>query len=242
MSRERRSRWISAISRDDLTDDILESDRVCVRHFVSGKAAKRWDRFNVDWVPTQCLGHSKKELGPKNLEKAAERSQRARDREKIRKPAQEQRGKELEAERTAKRIKLSESGHQIAEMNFNFDDRIEETSSDKGVQTLEVVCKEIGIQWEEYDYLFTPLKDQKAFEQHEFPNNEGKVNFYTGLPSFDILNAVFLQVSPHLSRDTNFDKISRICLHTDEVETRHATERLGLSIWCFPLYSISSFF
>ena len=60
LSRERRSCWISAISRDDLTDDILENDRVCGRHFVSGKAAKSWDRFNVDWVPTLCLGHSKK--------------------------------------------------------------------------------------------------------------------------------------------------------------------------------------
>lgn len=30
LSEERRSRWISAISRDDLTDTILENDRVCV--------------------------------------------------------------------------------------------------------------------------------------------------------------------------------------------------------------------
>lgn len=55
LSRERRSRWISAISRDDLTDDILENDRVCGRHFVSGKAAKGWNRFNVDWVPQHCV-------------------------------------------------------------------------------------------------------------------------------------------------------------------------------------------
>ena len=95
LSRERRSRWISAISRDDLTDNILENDRVCGRHFVSGKAAKGWDRFNIDWVPTLCLGHSKKAVGGKNLEKAAERSQRARDREQIKRPTQEQREKEL---------------------------------------------------------------------------------------------------------------------------------------------------
>ena len=86
LSREKRSRWVSAISRDDLTDDILENDRVCGGHFVSGKAAKTWDRSNVDWVPTLCLGHSKKEVGSKNLEKAAERSQRARDREQIKNP------------------------------------------------------------------------------------------------------------------------------------------------------------
>ena len=148
------------------------------------------------------MGHSKKEVGPKNLEKAAERSQRARDREQIKKPRQEQRKKELEAERTAKKIKRSKPCHQIADMNFNFDEWIEETLNDKGVQTQEVVCKEIGIQLEEYDYLFTPLNDHKAFDQHEFANNEDKVNFYTGLPSFDILKAAFLQVSPHVSRDT----------------------------------------
>ena len=49
---ERRRRWISAISRGDLTDFILENVRVCSKHFVSGQAAKDWDRFNVDWVPT----------------------------------------------------------------------------------------------------------------------------------------------------------------------------------------------
>ena len=75
LSRERRSRWISAISRDDLAGDILENDRVLGRNFFSSKAANYWDRFNVDWVPTLCLGHSKKEVGPKNLEKAAEQSQ-----------------------------------------------------------------------------------------------------------------------------------------------------------------------
>ena len=63
LSRERRSRWISAISRDDLAGHILEND-----HVFSVKTAKNWNRFNVDWVPTLCLGHSKKEAGPKNLE------------------------------------------------------------------------------------------------------------------------------------------------------------------------------
>ena len=52
LSKERRSLWISAISWDDLTEQILANDRVCDRHFVSGKGAKSWDRFNVDWIPT----------------------------------------------------------------------------------------------------------------------------------------------------------------------------------------------
>ena len=59
LSKERRSRWISAISRDDLTEEILENDRVCEKHFVSGRAAKSWDKYNIDWVLTLLLGHKK---------------------------------------------------------------------------------------------------------------------------------------------------------------------------------------
>ena len=45
---------------NDLTDDKLENERVCSRHFVSGQAAKQWDQFDIDWVPTLHLGHTKR--------------------------------------------------------------------------------------------------------------------------------------------------------------------------------------
>ena len=48
LSAERRRLWIAAINRADLTDSILENDRVCGKHFVNGIAAKSWDRFNLD--------------------------------------------------------------------------------------------------------------------------------------------------------------------------------------------------
>ena len=59
LSKERRLRWISAIRRDDLTEEILENNCVCKKHFVSGRAAKSWDKYNIDWVPTMLLGHKK---------------------------------------------------------------------------------------------------------------------------------------------------------------------------------------
>ena len=82
LTSERRRMWISAISREDLTDDILERVRVCSQHFVSGEAAKDWDRFNVDWVPTLHLGHSKQHV--KDPEEAAALAQRAANRRKRR--------------------------------------------------------------------------------------------------------------------------------------------------------------
>ena len=57
---ERQMQWIAAVSRDHLTEQILKNDCVCSRHFVPGKPAKDIDRFNVDWVPTLNLGHSKR--------------------------------------------------------------------------------------------------------------------------------------------------------------------------------------
>ena len=35
LSEERRNKWISAISSEDLTDNILNQGRVCGKHFIS---------------------------------------------------------------------------------------------------------------------------------------------------------------------------------------------------------------
>ena len=46
---ERRERWISAVSQGDTkTKDVLKSERVCGKHFVSGRPAMPWDRYNED--------------------------------------------------------------------------------------------------------------------------------------------------------------------------------------------------
>ena len=74
LSFESQSRWISAISRSDLTEKIVANDRVCSRHFVSGRAAKSWDKYNVDWVPTLNLGH-KKSVERGNIDQASQRGQ-----------------------------------------------------------------------------------------------------------------------------------------------------------------------
>ena len=60
LTTRRRRAWISAISRSDLTDDKLEHERVCYRHFVSGRTAKQCEQFDVDWVPILHLGHTKR--------------------------------------------------------------------------------------------------------------------------------------------------------------------------------------
>ena len=184
LSKERRSLWISAISRDDLSEQILANDRVCGRHFVSGKAAKSWDRFNTDWVPTLNLGHEKR-VERKNLEQASQRGQRASEKERKRKE-QLDRERALAEEIAAKKLKLNEAGEQVSSICFTND---VEQSVDSSTQT------------EEFAYLVnTEPLPLRPFGEEEFRNNDKKVQFYTGLPSFDILNIVFHRIVPFVNR------------------------------------------
>ena len=116
LSQEGRSRWISAISRADLTDEILNNNRVCGRRFVSGQAAKAWDRYNVDWVPTLNLGHDKK-IDKTNLKQALQRGQRASEKGRKRKEQQE-RERALAEEIAAKKRRLNEPGGQVSDIPF----------------------------------------------------------------------------------------------------------------------------
>ncbi|XP_045472343.1 uncharacterized protein LOC123679046 [Harmonia axyridis] len=58
LSRKRRALWLDAINRDDLTDSKIKYQRVCSRHFITGKPAALMDETNIDWVPTQNMGPS----------------------------------------------------------------------------------------------------------------------------------------------------------------------------------------
>lgn len=50
--------WFPAIKRDDLTDSKIKYQRICSRHFITGKPAPLEDETNPDWVPSQNMGHS----------------------------------------------------------------------------------------------------------------------------------------------------------------------------------------
>ena len=143
LSFERRSRWISAVSRSDLTEKILANDRVCSRHFVSGRAAKSWDKYNVDWVPTLNLGH-KKSVERGNIEQASQRGQRANEKERKRKE-QEERERVLAEEIAAKKLELNEAGEQISDISF-----AEEP----------LKCVDSSTQTEEFDYLVAGVPPQ----------------------------------------------------------------------------------
>ena len=59
LSERRRNGFVAAISRGDITAEILNHDRVCSRHFLSGSPASLDDETNPDWLPSLNLGHDK---------------------------------------------------------------------------------------------------------------------------------------------------------------------------------------
>ena len=77
LSSRRKDDYLAAISREDLDVNNLHKYRICSRHFNSGPA-ELYDCTNSDWLPTQNLGHSKRE----NQQPSSERYERAQRRMK----------------------------------------------------------------------------------------------------------------------------------------------------------------
>ena len=111
LTTERREKWIKAISRADTeSKDVMNSERVCGKHFVSGKPAPSWHKHDVDWVPTLQLG--KKNYRPKlDHDANAERAERAKKRQQLAVERQER-------EAAEKRQKLVESSLPAAQIDF----------------------------------------------------------------------------------------------------------------------------
>lgn len=188
LSEKRQNKWISAISRQDFTDNILEHGRVCGKHFISGQAAKLWDRFNSDWVPTQNLGHTKCSSAEKlrnDLENAAKRYDRVRDRE-LKRVAQE---KQSQENLKCKKQKLNELNPQLKEQVTNIQfNASSENETGRSTQT------------DEFDYLFYNSHVNPPFHESYFAKDDCKVRFYTGLPAYDVLQTVYRNVSPFVTR------------------------------------------
>ena len=70
LTKKRRAGFLAAIPRGGLQGTrVLEKDRICSRHFVSGKPAYVYDETNPDWLPTLHLGHTKKQLSREGSER-----------------------------------------------------------------------------------------------------------------------------------------------------------------------------
>ena len=247
---ERRTRWIAAISRDKLTEDILRNDRVCSRHFVSGRPAASWDKFNVDWVPSLNLGHTKSKANDEERQQRdIERAERAKLRHK-------RKHEEALIESAAKSAKLDEPGelvkyifnenpeeqneHEESTIQHDVDavsNQLESLTIDSSTQTEATgqseTC-ESGTQTEEFDYLFHKCSCKPPFDAEDMQNDE-KVRFYTGLAEARTLQILFEHVSPYVLRKsqslTKFQELVMLLIKVRlNVPFQDLAYRFGVSV------------
>lgn len=227
ISDERRRRWNSAINRADITEEKLNRDRVCHRHFVSGKAAQPWDQFNVDWVPTLNLGYVQSEgkknkaaLGAARAKRRAQRQKCGSDaphnpqpkRRKVvvnprdeNSSATEPAGPSIDGgQEDAEELNNATQKGQENEDNLSKATQTEQDVQDAHTQTVESsIPVDAETQTSELEYLFQPSKLQPFTEQYFCDSkSEAKVRFYTGLSGLDVLKQVLDFVAPYVTRRT----------------------------------------
>ncbi|XP_049276135.1 uncharacterized protein LOC125760298 [Rhipicephalus sanguineus] len=192
LSEERRRLWLARINRKGLKN--LDYLRVCGRHFISGQPASLMDNTNPDWVPSQHLGYSNRTAPGVNSTSRYKRAKNRLAKKKVAPAA------------NAANIQPAEVDHPSPEMVDAGDHFSEETPAECSNETTSVT--DAAVQTDvTMAYMNTLEEDGKrlAFELQEVKKQKmklevteaslrgdpGKVVFYTGLPTFARLLAIF---------------------------------------------------
>ena len=183
LSRRRREGFISAISRADLTEKILSNDRICSRHFLSGKPASLEDELNPDWLPTQNLGNSKT-----RTDASKDRYDRMRRRD--------------ERQQQSHKAITSQDCHSVDVG----------TQTELTRQHTLLFKQELYQAQEKIRDLECLLKSStQLYTEESTVHNNTFVKFYTGLPNGAVLKAVYEFIAPtessKLSKLTPFQEL-----------------------------------
>ncbi|XP_068735461.1 uncharacterized protein [Montipora capricornis] len=174
LSIERRRLWISAISRADLTDKILNSDKEQERSL-------KQQKLNEPGVPLADFAAE--------IESASTSSEQVQVENLDLQPTDQQESDPNE--------QATHSTCSTQTEAFDYLYRSVESLSIKDCPR-----SDASTQTEEFDYLFAESVTSKPFDKNYFKEDNGKVSFYTGLPTFEVLEATFNHVSPHVKRRT----------------------------------------
>lgn len=139
------------MSRGDTeVKNILESERVCICHFVSGKAASPWDKHNINWIPTLNLRKKEyRESEQKEQQQMAtkERADRAKERRK-------RTFEQQEAKVAQKRHHLNQSGNRVVDIPFTETSTSTSPEESESASTAEVT--EMDSEREQTEPLISP--------------------------------------------------------------------------------------
>ena len=191
LSRKRRVGFLSAIRRADLTEKIMANDRICSRHFLSGKPASLLDDNSPDWLRTLNLGHSK-QVSESRAITTVERWERAKARESLNTECDVK--KEIENDTGGANVGVDISTQ--TDLTTNMIEDMSHNSECYEQKRIELM--EEGMQ------PFT----EKAFTV----NGKEYVKFYTGLRNFEVLQTVFDFVAPPATQRTKLTPFQEFVL------------------------------
>ena len=177
LSEKRRNGFVAAICRRDITAKILDHDRICSRHFLSGMPASLEDEANPDWLPSLNLGHDK--VSKVTVEKAEDRWKRRKARE----------------ESTIRNV--AEPVHVSASPDDENSGKLHEnsTQTDLTSSMINHLRDELNQSSVKVCSLSAKLARATPLSEESLHDDE-YVRFYTGLPNFKVLKSVFDFVAP----------------------------------------------
>lgn len=192
---------MAAVSREGLTERILTNDRICSRHYISGKPADLLDDANPDWLPSLHLGKNKATVSPAT---AMGRYERWKAKEQVQQEATLKVASPLhqcpEDEATLE-ADLPDTSEVVAETVRDAytqtatasTDASAQNSSDVVVQTKETKCKVKEC---------SPFRvEAVSLAKDEF------VRFYTALPNYRVAKALFDHIMPDMPQYTSRNKL-----------------------------------
>ncbi|XP_033102405.1 uncharacterized protein LOC117105386 [Anneissia japonica] len=201
LTRKRQRKWIENLCRSDIKESSYPNIRVCSDDFVSGKPSYIYDETNIDWAPTLKMGHEN--ISETSIKLSIERSKRLRDRKS--------RGRCISAASGVGDGEIIDDAFPGAET----DSSMETFETDSATGTMNQECQtELSVA--EISTLQNNL--QKAQDEiyslrkkvadltlnvDLFKNDSNKVRYFTGLPDFNILMAVYNFVAPSVARTHN---------------------------------------
>ena len=197
LSKARRDGYLAAISREDMTESKLKNERICSKHFVSGRPPDLFNELNPDWLPTQNLGHSKTRTITASREdryrrtraKAARRRDKTTDCEVV--------GDSTEGDMLEERLTLFDKEVQTAENGEEMDQLREELS--QAYSTIHMLR----------DKVEKCADFSQAFMQR---SPDDLIQHYTGLRNFQVLKAVFSYVCPEQQSTTKLSPFQEFML------------------------------
>ncbi|XP_077397348.1 uncharacterized protein LOC144033224 [Festucalex cinctus] len=237
-SERRRRAWIAAINRANVRS--YEPLRVCSDHFISGKPHP-YDESHPDWAPNKHLGYD----GNESPTKAPARHARLQNRKNGPKKKEAalglfelQKGKEATQKTEAALSLLELATHLEGESDAQVPETPTVEEELMVTEELELANQEIialkqeNKQLIEQNECLNIIQKMKANSPEDFKDDNDKVKYYTGLPRFVTLMALYTLLAPEMGENqtSSLSKFQRLSLTLMKL-------RLNLSItdlsYCF---------